>query len=1318
MATLALSLAGSAIGAAALPAGLSFLGATVTGAAIGSQAGALAGSFIDNALFGSSGQARTVQGPRLSDLRVTASTEGAAIPRIYGRARVGGQVIWATDFEEEVVTSQSGGGGKGRGSGSSPKTTTVDYRYYANIAVALAEGEITSLGRVWADGRELDLSTITYRLHTGSETQGSDGLIVAREGADAAPAYRGIAYIVFERLALAPFGNRLPQMSFEVFRAADDLHQTIRGVVVIPGSGEFVYATAPVTRNGFGGERVPENVHTRQGVADWALSIDQLEATLPNARSASLVVSWFGTDLRSGNCQIRPGVELVAKDNAPIAWSVAGLTRSGAHVVSQSGGRPAYGGTPSDQTVVAAIRDLTARGIAVTLTPFILMDIPAGNTLSDPYTGSAPQPSYPWRGRITVDPAPGRPGTPDKTAAAATELASLIGTAAPAHFSISGDSVVYSGPVEWSLRRQVLHYAYLAKAAGGVGAFLIGSELRGLTQVRSSASSYPFVAALAALAADVKSVLGASTKVSYAADWSEYFGHQPADGSGDVYFHLDALWASAGIDAIGIDLYLPLADWRDGRDHADALAGVRSPYDLTYLKGNIAGGEGFDWYYASAADRAAQLRTPITDGAGKPWIFRYKDLKSWWLNQHFDRPGGTEGGTPTAWVPQSKPVWLMELGCPAVDKGANQPNVFVDPKSAETALPHYSTGRRDDLAQRRYVQAMVEAYDPDHAGAVAGLNPVSIVYGGRMVPPDRMHVYAWDARPFPAFPSDIESWGDGANWRLGHWLNGRIAGVPLADAVERILADHAFEEHDAGGLDGVMAGYVIDRIMSAREALQPLELAFFFDAIESGGVIAFRPRGAVAPVATLTADELVETRANADLLTLRRKQETELPAAAKLGYLAASGDYRQAIAEARRLTGASGRIAQADLAIALEADQAVETAETWLFEAWAARERASFTLPPSRIAIEPGDALTIAAPERSHTVRVTEVAEHGAREIEALSLDASVYQRAPAPERESRAVALPAAGPPLVELLDLPLLAGDEPPEAGYAVASQFPWPGPVALYRSPESTGFSLAALIDAPSTIGATLDPLPAGPTSRIDRATRVRVQIDRGELTSVTRLKLLSGANAAAIRNAEGEWEVLQFETATLVAPRVYELSSLLRGQAGTERAMRSPVAVGARFVLLGAGLQRVALTENELGLPYTWRYGAASRDLGSSDYAQVSHAYTGLGLRPLSPVHIRGKRSAGDLTLTWVRRTRIGGDGWDATEVPLAEDSERYEVDILSGATVKRTLTSTEPSVVYSAAQQTADFGAAQSSVAMRVYQMSATRGRGAPREAVV
>ena len=109
---------------------------------------------------------------------------------------------------------------------------------------------------------------------------------------------------------------------------------------------------------------------------------------------------------------------------------------------------------------------------------------------------------------------------------------------------------------------------------------------------------------------------------------------------------------------------------------------------------------------------------------------------------------------------------------------------------------------------------------------------------------------------------------------------------------------------------------------------------------------------------------------------------------------------------------------------------------------------------------------------------------------------------------------------------------------------------------------------------------------------------------------------------------------------------------------------------------------------------------------------------MGLRPLSPAHVRGARAAGDLAITWVRRTRIGGDSWDAVEVPLGEDTERYEVDILDGATVKRTLTATSPTATYTAAQQTADFGAPQSSVSLRVYQLSPVHGRGTPRSAVL
>jgi hypothetical protein len=149
----------------------------------------------------------------------------------------------------------------------------------------------------------------------------------------------------------------------------------------------------------------------------------------------------------------------------------------------------------------------------------------------------------------------------------------------------------------------ILHNAHLCAVAGGVDAFLIGTEMRSLTTIRSSA--FPAVTAFKALAADVKTILGTGTKVGCASGWSEYFGHQLGDGSGDVFFHLDPLWSDANIDFICIDNYMPISDWRDGFDHADALQGWPAIHDRGYLQASIAGGEGFDWFYASAADRSA-----------------------------------------------------------------------------------------------------------------------------------------------------------------------------------------------------------------------------------------------------------------------------------------------------------------------------------------------------------------------------------------------------------------------------------------------------------------------------------------------------------------------------------------------------------------------------------------------------------------------------------------------------------------------------------------------------------------------------------------
>ena len=324
MATVVLQAAGAAIG--------TMLGGPV-GGIIGRALGAVAGGFIDQQLFGSS---RTVKGPRLTDLRVMASSEGAPIPRLWGSMRVSGQVIWATDFEERQQTESAGGKG---GSGSRNKVRT--YTYFANFAVGLCEGEIDRIGRVWADGKPFDLSRVTARLYTGGETQEPDSLIAAKLGAGNVPAYRGLAYIVFERLPLADFGNRLPQFSFEVIRAAGGAETHVRAVSIIPGSTEFGYDTRVVTREAEEGITQPENAHAAADESDWSVSVGQLTASCRNLRWASLVTAWFGTDLRCGSCEVKPGVDNRLKRTDPETWRVSGMARANAHQVSTSGGGPA-----------------------------------------------------------------------------------------------------------------------------------------------------------------------------------------------------------------------------------------------------------------------------------------------------------------------------------------------------------------------------------------------------------------------------------------------------------------------------------------------------------------------------------------------------------------------------------------------------------------------------------------------------------------------------------------------------------------------------------------------------------------------------------------------------------------------------------------------------------------------------------------------------------------------------------------------------------------------------------------------------------------
>jgi hypothetical protein len=1230
MATLALSVAGQFVGGA--------LGGPI-GATIGRALGALAGSAIDQSLFGEQ-PAATAH----SDIRLQGASEGGTVARLYGWGRLTGNIIWATELEE--ISSESRGA---KATSSSDETELV-----VSFAVALCEGEVAHQGRIWADGQLLDTSSLTLRFYRGTETQTPDSLIAAKQGDGNAPAYRGLCYIVFERLPLGEFGNRIPQISVELCRVVGELEPDIRSVALIPGATEFGYDPTPRVRIVRKGTTETENSHQTAGQSDFTVSIDELVALCPNLEHVELVVAWFGDDLRAGECRVRPKVESASRKVKGTEWQVAGLDRADAEMVSEVDGGPAYGGTPSDEAVRAAIADLKARGLAVTLYPMLMLDIPPGNAVG--------QPAYPWRGRIA--------GTDGATAAA--EVASFMGTT-----------------TGWGYRRFIRHYAELASEEGCEG-LIVGSEMVGLNRLRDAEGGFPYVAAMIALVEDV-AALAPGVDLVYAADWSEYSGFQPEEAPGDIIYPLDALFAHAAIAAVGIDNYLPLADWRDGEDHAD-FALWDGPEALDYLAANVAGGELHDFYYASAADRRDGVRTPIADSAhGEPWVWRAKDIANWWGRRHYPRVGGVRSGTPSAWQAEMKPIWFTEIGCAAVDKGANQPNVFYDAKSAESGRPYFSSGAPDALGQRQFLRA--------HAAHWAGTaNPISGVYGGPMVDRSRISFWAWDARPYPAFPSLEDVWSDAANYPTGHWLNGRLGGFASDEVLAALAADYGVALAEAAAAGPLISGLVVETLGSGRDALEPILAATGLEIADGdAGLRIARP----AARRVVVVDEPV---AGDGPLTIRKRGDArEKPGRLSFTSLDRLGDYQTQSVLAQLPDGA--RLDGLALPLVLDADAARQVAEAILVAKAEGDDTIALTLPPSFLALEPGDVIALPGLAEGPFV-VTEIRDGLAREIAGRAL--------PPPTRAlvlggggKRRSAVPDAGA-VPELLLVPLPPLPETPEIAWLAIGAYasPWPGTIEL-RAAES-GEVLAQLNRA-AAMGEVLTPLGSGPITRWDSSS-FEIELYAGHIADGAELPVLSGSNRLAVENDAGGWELLGFRVADLVATRTYRLTGLLRGLAGTDIAMGA-ISVGNRVLLIDSAVAMRDVPAASLGMERNLVAYAGRADAEGTPAAVT--VPTAL-VAPLPPAHIKARRlPSGDIAMAWTRRSRADNGNWALSDVPLETPTESYRLAIRTGSMIRREVTVTATGWTYSAAQQVADFGGLAPDFTVDVAQVSSVWGPGAP-----
>ncbi|MFA5170431.1 MAG: phage tail protein [Sulfuriferula sp.] len=529
---------------------------------------------------------------------------------------------------------------------------------------------------------------------------------------------------------------------------------------------------------------------------------------------------------------------------------------------------------------------------------------------------------------------------------------------------------------------------------------------------------------------------------------------------------------------------------------------------------------------------------------------------------------------------------------------------------------------------------------------------------------------------------------------------------------------------DVTEMTDTVRGYRISATGAIRGGLDPLRAAWPFDVVQHGYQIKFKRRGS-ASVVTIPAG-LLDARMAGDApgvrITDSREMDLILPRKVTVKYLDVTREYNTNEQYSERLNTDAVNERIVDLPVVFNATEAAQKAESLLYLYWLERYDITIKLPQDYDNLEAGDVITVNGENATYELRLVAVNTQpsGIIECQAKYNSASIYVSAPAAtgsEGSSTGSALTTAGNSTYQLLDIPLLQ-DTYDTAGFSVAMTgylSTWTGGV-LYRTDDNgqTWQDLQAFPPPGAVIGFATNTIAVNGGTTLDKASILAAKLYAGTLSSVTQDQMFAGQNWFAY-GVDGRWEIIAAQNCILQSDGSYKISDLMRGQMGTEWATGLHVANDNLILLDITKLGFITVNSSSIGTLRNYRAITSGATLDSD--TNRAFTYQGVNLECLSPCQFTGSRhpTTRDWTLSWTRRTRYAG--WrDYVDAALGETTEAYEMDIYSSSaytTVKRTLSSTTPTLTYSSANQVTDFGANQGTLYVKVYQLSSTVGRGYP-----